>query len=98
MDSEKIVIKKNAEGKLTQNKLSDVADHFSSINEKKTYELVSTTMQHRRYEKEKKAAIFEDYKGTKKLQVEFEQDVKNLALLKRNSKIEGLLIKRGILY
>jgi hypothetical protein len=83
---------------LINNKLCDVVEHFSSINEKKTFEIIEDYMKFQKKLKEAESSYVSNLKNFDENSLKIDSHLKNLKILQKNLNSEKNLFNSNIFF
>ena len=83
---------------MINNKLCDVVEHFSSINEKKTFEIIEDYMKFQKKLKEAESSYVSNLKNFDENSLKIDSHLKNLKILQKNLNSEKNLFNSNIFF
>ena len=98
LDTDQLIIQKKTNGNLVNNKVIDVVEHFSAINEKKTFEIIEDYMKFQKKLKETEAIFVNNLKNLEEINEKIDLHTKNIKILQKNSKIEKNLFRANLFF
>ena len=83
---------------MINNKLCDVVEHFTSINEKKTFEIIEDYMKFQKKLKEAESSYVSNLKNFDENSLKIDSHLKNLKILQKNLNSEKNLLNSNIFF
>jgi hypothetical protein len=96
IEIEEISIMKNNKGLVTTNKVNDVIEHFSSINERKTFEIIEDYMSFHKKVKDMESEIVVNFKDLDKQNQTNNLHMENFKIFRNNLKLDAKLRENNI--